>query len=85
MQTNPLVLDAGTHHATPSCHRMAERRVQREAAVVAAKSLDVSFTAYGEELQRVEVFKYLGRLMAQDDNDMQAVRSNLRKARKCWQ
>ncbi|EJK72322.1 hypothetical protein THAOC_06156, partial [Thalassiosira oceanica] len=39
------------------------------------------FTAYGETLERVEVFKYLGRLMAMDDNDMHAVRHNLKKAR----
>ena len=40
--------------------------------------------AYGEELERVEMFKYLGRLMAMDDNDVPAVRSNIKKARGCW-
>ena len=48
------------------------------------QALEVNFTAYGDVLERVEVFKYLGRLMAMDDNDIQAVRSNLRKARKVW-
>jgi hypothetical protein len=42
------------------------------------------FTAYGAELERVEVFKYLGRLLAYDDNDNQAVRGNLKKARCVW-
>ncbi len=32
----------------------------------------------------MEVFKYLGRMMAQDDDDIQAVRSQLRKARATW-
>jgi hypothetical protein len=32
----------------------------------------------------VEVFKYLGRLLAYDDNDAQAVRGNLKKARGVW-
>ena len=32
----------------------------------------------------MEVFKYLGRLIACDDADNQAMRSNLRKARGCW-
>ncbi|KAL7523823.1 hypothetical protein ACHAXR_000346, partial [Thalassiosira sp. AJA248-18] len=58
--------------------------MQREAAASAARSLDVVFTAYDEELERVEVFKYLGRLLAFDDNDMRAVRNNLKKARKSW-
>ena len=35
-------------------------------------------------MDRVEVFKYLGRLLAMDDNDAQAVRAQLRKARKTW-
>lgn len=58
--------------------------MQRENAVQAVKALDVTFTAYDDELERVEVFKYLGRLMAMDDCDMQAVYANLRKARKSW-
>jgi hypothetical protein len=32
----------------------------------------------------VEVFKYLGRLLAYDDNDSQAMRANLKKVRKSW-
>ena len=50
----------------------------------ATNALETQFTAYGEELERVKTFKYLGRLMAQDDSDVQAVRANLRKARKVW-
>ena len=32
----------------------------------------------------MEVFKYLGRLLAHNDNDSQAVRGNLKKARGIW-
>ena len=35
-------------------------------------------------LRRVEVFKYLGRLLTQHDDDAQAIRAQLVKARKCW-
>ena len=61
-----------------------ERRVQREAAVNAVKALDQTFTVNDTELERVEVFKYLGRLMSMDDSDMWAVYYNLNKARKSW-
>ena len=44
--------------------------------------MDTTFYAYEEELERVEVFKYLGRLIAFDDDDTQAVRGNLAKARR---
>ncbi len=42
------------------------------------------FTVYGDELERVEVFKYLGWLLAYDDNDTQAMQGNLKIARKSW-
>jgi hypothetical protein len=44
----------------------------------------MQFFAYGEELKWVKVFKYLGRLLLYDDNDTQAMRGNLAKARRCW-
>jgi hypothetical protein len=40
--------------------------------------------AYGEDLERVEVFKYLGQLLAYVNNDSQAMRANLKKAHKSW-
>ncbi len=40
--------------------------------------------ANGDELKRVEVFKYLGRLISYDDANSQAIWSNLRKAHGCW-
>ncbi len=58
--------------------------MQHEAAETARVTLAQSFTVYGDELERVEVFKYLGRLLAYKDNDTQAMWANLRKARKSW-
>ncbi len=42
------------------------------------------FTAHGKELVRVEVFKYLGRLLAYNNNDARAVTRILEKARGVW-
>jgi hypothetical protein len=58
--------------------------MQHEAAETTRVALVQSFTAYGDKLERLEVFKYLGRLLAYNDNDTQAMRANLRKARKSW-
>jgi hypothetical protein len=74
----------GGHHRTELCQRGWERKRQHAAAIWSQEALEHSFTAYGEELERVEVFKYLGRLIANDDADNQAMRSNLRKAQGCW-
>jgi len=61
-----------------------ERRQQREAAVTLALALRQQFSVNGEALERVEVFKYLGCLLARDDDDIQAIRAQLRKARGTW-
>jgi hypothetical protein len=74
----------GGHHRTELCQRGWERKRQHAAALRSQEALGRSFTAYGEELERVEVFKYLGRLIAYDDANTQAMRLNLRKARGCW-
>jgi hypothetical protein len=74
----------GGHHRTELCQQGWERKQQHAAAVCSQEALRRLFTAYGEELERVEVFKYLGRLIAYDDAGTQAMWSNLRKARGCW-
>ncbi len=74
----------GGHHRTELYQRGWERKRQHAAAVRSQEALERSFTAYGEELEIVEVFKYLGRLISYDDANNQAMRSNLRKARGCW-
>ena len=46
--------------------------------------MDAQFYAYEEELERVEVVKYLGRLLTFVDDDTQAVRGDLTKAGRVW-
>ena len=58
--------------------------MQYDAAANSQLALGQSFSTYREELDQVEVFKYLGRMLAYDDNDTQAMQSNLKKAWWCW-
>jgi hypothetical protein len=74
----------GRHQRTQLCQEGWDKKVQHEAAETARVALTQLFMAYGDELERVEVFKYLGRLLAYNDNDTQAMRGNLKKARKSW-
>jgi hypothetical protein len=39
---------------------------------------------HGDVLEKVEVYRYLGRLLLQDDDDVQAVQSQLCKGRRTW-
>ena len=78
MQVNPAAMG---HQSSKTCKKMHAAKLQRKAVSDSAKALDAKFFAYGVELERVEVFKYLGRLSEYDDEDTQAVRDNLKKAR----
>jgi hypothetical protein len=78
MQTNPWYL---AHNNTKECRVGTERRHQRDMAVQSALALRQQFTVHGDVLELVKVFRYLGRLLSQDDDDIQAMRSQLRKAR----
>ena len=49
-----------------------------------AQALGQTFIVYDAELKRVEQFKYLGRMLAMDDNNLSAMRRNLKKARGMW-
>ncbi len=71
MQVNPQYTG---HWKAESCSIGVERLTQRKAAIDSAIALRCNFKVHGEVLEKVEVFKYLGRLLAQDDDDVQAVR-----------
>ncbi len=43
--------------------------MQHEAAEAARIAHARTFVAYGEDMERVYVFKYLGRLLTNDNND----------------
>eukprot|EP00985_Skeletonema_marinoi_P020434 scaffold12160_cov75-Skeletonema_marinoi.AAC.6 len=71
MQADPE--KAARHERSKFCREGRERVVQTNAAIANQRALEVGFTAYGEDLERVEVFKYLGQLMSMDDTDTQKV------------
>ena len=61
MQVNPVVKG---HWKTESISIGMDRRVQRDAAVALALALRCTFQVHGDVLERVKVFKCLGRLLA---------------------
>ena len=48
------------------------------------KILESSFEAYGDPLENVTTFRYLGRVLKAVDNDWLAVVGNLGKAQNSW-
>jgi hypothetical protein len=55
------------------CQTRVERKLQRELAVRLALALRRQFSVHGDVLERVEVFKYFGHLLAQEDDNAQAI------------
>ncbi len=47
-------------------------------------ALRKQFLVHGDILEKVEVYRYLCRLLLQDNDDVQAVRSQLHKAQGTW-
>jgi hypothetical protein len=76
MQVHPLYPH---HRRSKECQIGVEHRLQREAAVTSALALHQQFTVRGDVLQQVEVYKYLGRMMAQDDDDIQGQTGSLQQ------
>ena len=58
----------------------AERIQWREAVVKLALVLLQQFSIHGDVLERVDIFKNLEQLLAQDDDDIKAIRAQLQKA-----
>jgi hypothetical protein len=81
MQVNPVY---PRHVQMKECKVWVERQRQRETAISSALALRQQFTVRGDVLKRMEVFKYLGQMLAQDNDDVRAVQAQLQKARAVW-
>jgi hypothetical protein len=57
------------------CQVGVKWKKQREALVMSALALQQQFSVNRDVLKRVKGFKYLGCLLAQDDDDIQAIRA----------
>ena len=81
MQCNP---GYPRHIHLQVCQQGVERRTQRDSAIASALALRQLFYVEGGVLERVESFRYLGRILAQDDEDIRAVRNQIKKACGTW-
>jgi hypothetical protein len=81
MQCNPR---CPQHIHTQVCSLGAERRTQRDSAILAALALRKLFHVQEEVLEKVDSFQYLGRILAQNNDEVRAVRQQIKKARGIW-
>ena len=69
----------GRHKDTAMCRNGSERKRRRLAEAEIRESTEMAFEAYGEQLESVPRFTYLGRVMTAGDDDWPAVAGNLKR------
>ena len=72
------------HMDSFTCKRGANRRMNELKQDLQHDAEKVKFFIDGEELERVDEFRYLGRVLTNDDNDSACISYNLNKARHQW-
>lgn len=76
--------DVEKHQKTKECTIGRERRECEHLQDKQAMADGVVFNVYRKELERVHEFKYLGRILQEDDDDTACIKNNIKKARKQW-
>ena len=74
----------GCHKSTMMCKKGEKRKRRRLEEAEIRESTEMAFEVYGQQIQSVPWFTYLGRVMTTGDDDWPAVAGNLAKARKSW-
>ena len=72
------------HYATIDCVTFAERRARYFRTLRQAEALEVNFSIGGSEIERVSQFRYLGRILDENDDDSHALLRQLARARTKW-
>jgi len=72
------------HLASKACKKGAEKRSHFIQAMRQAIALEITFTVDGQPINRVTEFKYLGRILEENDNDDPAALRQLARAREKW-
>ncbi len=68
------------HLQSQFCVESVERRTRLEQRVMATLAVQEELTMYGDVLERVDAFKYLGHKMSMTADDAHVVRAQLVKA-----
>ena len=79
-----FAMDMGRHQKTSTCKKGRGRRGNEMLQDKQAEAEKVTFRVYGEELERVREFRYLGRILTEDDDDTINIVEQLRRARQKW-
>ena len=72
------------HQKTKTCSIGRKQREAEKLQNLQADANKVKFLVYGKEIQRVKEFRYLGRILREDDDDTSSIVSQIKRARQKW-
>jgi len=72
------------HHRSRDCQTHAARRQQRDRFIHAYLEAQTTFTLHDTVLEKVTSYRYLGRVLATNDNEWPTIYRNLQRARQQW-
>ena len=70
------------HHQSNTCAKARMRRKNEERQDLQAKAEAKEIKINGVEIERLKTFRYLGRILSEDDCDSKCIDDQLRRARK---
>ena len=76
--------DVEKHQKTKECEIGRRRRKYEYLQDRQAMADGVEFFVYGKKLERVYEFKYLGRIIQENDDNTACIDNNIKKARRQW-
>jgi hypothetical protein len=77
-------VNADVHLHSEDCKKYAEIKRNMRVDEYNKAAINVNFEVKGEKINIVKQFKYLGRIIDDNDNDLAAVEAQLKKARMTW-
>ena len=69
------------HRNSATCKRLAARNTALEHREIQIQASEFILTVDGNHIQKVKEFKYLGRIVSENDDDKPAIRRNIKRAR----
>jgi hypothetical protein len=73
-----------THQHSKICDKGAARKTRRKQLAARRRAQEIEIMIHCQSLDKVSQFKYLGRIMSQNNSDWPAVHRNIKKALRKW-
>lgn len=77
-------IECRRHQRSKSCALKQERHNQRQIYKLNVANTSKSYKLFGQVIERVHSFKYLGRMLHESNSDEHAVLLNLSRAKRRW-